>query len=41
MSLVPYSSAIGSIMYDTVCIYSDISQAVSVVSCYMDNPGKA
>jgi hypothetical protein len=40
MSRVPYSSAVGSIMYAMVCTRPDISQAVSVVSRYMANPGK-
>jgi len=40
MSHVPYSSAVGSIMYAMVCTRPDISQAVSVVSRYMVNPGK-
>ncbi|XP_038981679.1 secreted RxLR effector protein 161-like [Phoenix dactylifera] len=41
MSRVPYASAVGSIMYAMVCTRPDISQAVSVVSRYMDKPGKA
>jgi hypothetical protein len=40
MSRVPYSNAIGSIMYAMVCTCPDISQAVSVVSHYMANLGK-
>jgi hypothetical protein len=40
MSRVPYSSAVGSIMYAMVCTRPDISQAVSVVSRFMANPGK-
>ncbi|CAL9112903.1 unnamed protein product, partial [Musa textilis] len=40
MVKVPYSSAIGSIMYAMVCTRPDISQAVSVVSRYMSCPGK-
>jgi hypothetical protein len=40
MSCVPYSSAIGSIMYALVCTHPDISQAMSVVGRYMANPGK-
>jgi hypothetical protein len=40
MSHVPYSSAVGSIMYAMVCTRPDISQAVNVVSRYMANPGK-
>ena len=40
MVKVPYSSAIGSIMYAMVCTRPDISQAVSVVSRYISRPGK-
>jgi len=40
MSHVPYSSAIGSIMYNMVCTRPDISHAVSVVSRDMANSGK-
>lgn len=40
MSRVPYASAVGSLMYVIVCTRPDISQAVSVVSRYMENPGK-
>jgi hypothetical protein len=40
MSHVPYSSAVGSIMYAMVCTRSDIAHAVSVVSRYIANPGK-
>ena len=40
MARVPYSRAVGSIMYAMVCTRPDISQAVSVVSRYMANPGK-
>ena len=40
MSHVPYSSAVGSIMYAMVCTRLDISHAISVVSRYMANPGK-
>ena len=41
MAKVPYSSAVGSLMYAMVCTRLDISHAVSVVSRYMANPGKA
>ncbi|KAL5768311.1 hypothetical protein ACOSQ2_015094 [Xanthoceras sorbifolium] len=41
MTRVPYSSAVGSIMYAMVCTRPDISHAVSVVSRYMSCPGKA
>ena len=38
---VPYASVVGSLMYAMVCTRPDISQAVSVVSRFMVNPGKA
>jgi hypothetical protein len=41
MENVPYASAVGSLMYAMVCTRPDISQAVSVVSRFMANPGKA
>ena len=40
MSKVPYSNAVGSLMYAMVCTRPDISQAVGVVSRYMHDPGK-
>ncbi|KAG8482658.1 hypothetical protein CXB51_023976 [Gossypium anomalum] len=40
MSHVPYSSAMGSLMYAMVCSRPDLSYAVSAVSRYMANPGK-
>ena len=40
MSKVPYSSAIGSLMYAMVCTRPDIAHAMGVVSRYMNNPGK-
>ncbi|KAH9656608.1 hypothetical protein KPL70_022746 [Citrus sinensis] len=40
MAHVPYASAVGSLMYAMVCTRLDISQAVSMVSRYMHNPGK-
>jgi hypothetical protein len=40
MSRVPYSSAVGSLMYAMVCTRPDIAYAVGVVSRYMNNPGK-
>ncbi|GJW65930.1 retrovirus-related pol polyprotein from transposon TNT 1-94 [Tanacetum coccineum] len=40
MSRVPYSSAVGSLMYAMVCTRPDLAHAVSVVSRYMHNPGK-
>ncbi len=40
MSSVPYSSAVGSIMYAMVCTRPDILHAISVVSRYITYPGK-
>ncbi|KAG8474731.1 hypothetical protein CXB51_031459 [Gossypium anomalum] len=40
MSHVPYSSAVGSLMYAMVCSRLDLSYAVSAVSRYMVNPSK-
>jgi hypothetical protein len=40
MFRVPYSSAVGSLMYAMVCTRPDITHAVGVVSRYMNNPGK-
>jgi hypothetical protein len=40
MSKVPYSSVVGSLMYDMVCSRPDLSYAMSLVSRYMANPGK-
>jgi hypothetical protein len=40
MNKVPYTSAIGSLMYAMVCARLDIVHAVGVVRRYMSNPGK-
>uniref|UniRef100_A0A3Q7H809 Reverse transcriptase Ty1/copia-type domain-containing protein n=1 Tax=Solanum lycopersicum TaxID=4081 RepID=A0A3Q7H809_SOLLC len=40
MALVPYASAVGSLMYAMVCTRPDIAHAVGVVSRYMANLGK-
>lgn len=40
MAKVPYSSAVGSLMYAMVCTRPDLAHAVSVVSRFMANPGK-
>jgi hypothetical protein len=40
MSRVPYSSAVGSLMYAMVCSRPDLAHAMSVVNRYMANPGK-
>ena len=41
MSHVPYSNAIGSLMYAMVCTRPDLAYAVSNFSRFMHNPGKA
>jgi ATP-binding cassette subfamily B (MDR/TAP) protein 1 len=40
MSGVPYSSAVGSLMYAMVCSCPDLSNALSFIRRYMANPGK-
>ncbi|RVW72813.1 Retrovirus-related Pol polyprotein from transposon TNT 1-94 [Vitis vinifera] len=40
MSKVPYTSAIGSMMYAMVCTRPDIAHAMGVVSRFMSRPGK-
>ena len=40
MSSIPYSSAVGSLMYAMVCTRPDIAHAVGVVSRFLSNPGK-
>ncbi|KAD7478277.1 hypothetical protein E3N88_01413 [Mikania micrantha] len=40
MKGVPYSNAVGSLMYLMVCTRPDIGYAVSVVSRFLANPGK-
>ncbi|KAI3723576.1 hypothetical protein L2E82_35254 [Cichorium intybus] len=41
MSRVPYASAIGSIMYAMTCTRPDVAFALSMVSRYQGNPGRA
>jgi hypothetical protein len=41
MSKVPYTSAIGSIMYAMICTFPDVSYALSVVSRYQTNIGES
>ena len=41
MSIIPYSSAVGCLMYVMVCTRPDISHAIRVVSRFLTNPGKA
>ena len=40
MSQVPYSNAVGCLMYAMVCSCLDLSYVVSAVNIYMANPGK-
>ncbi|PKI56618.1 hypothetical protein CRG98_023001 [Punica granatum] len=40
MKKVPYSSAVGSLMYAMVCTRPDIAHSVGVVSRFLSNPGK-
>ena len=40
MSKVPYTSAIGSLMFAMMCIRPDIAHVVEVVSKFMSKPGK-
>ena len=40
MVAIPYSSAVGSLMYAMVCTRPDIAHAVGVVSRFLSNPGK-
>ena len=40
MSHVPYSSAVGSLVYAIVCTWPNLSHVVSVVRRYMSNAGK-
>ncbi|KAL2465401.1 Reverse transcriptase Ty1/copia-type domain-containing protein [Abeliophyllum distichum] len=39
MKNVPYSNAIGSIIYSMVCTKPDVAHSISVLSSYMSNPG--
>ena len=40
MNKVPYSSVVESLMYAMVCTRPNIAHAVTVVSTFLDNPGK-
>ena len=40
MTLVPYDSAVSSLMYAMICTRPDIAYAVGVVSRYVANPRK-
>ena len=39
MNMIPYASAIGSIMYAMLCTRPDVSYALSVTSIYQSDPG--
>ena len=40
MSVIPYASAIGSIMYAMLCTRPDVNLVVSLVGRYQSNPDK-
>lgn len=40
MESIPYSLAMGSLMYVMVCTRPDIAHAVGVMSRFLFNPGK-
>ena len=40
MSRIPYSLAVGSLMYAMVCMRPDLAHVVGFVIRYMNNPGK-
>ena len=40
MRRIPYSSAVGSIMYAMVCTRPDVAYGIGLVSRFMGNPGK-
>ena len=40
MTKVPYSSAVGSLIYAMMCTRPDICYVVSLVSMYQYNPGR-
>ena len=40
MENIPYSSAVGSVMYSMISTRPDLAQAISVLSRYMAKPGK-
>jgi len=41
MSGIPYASAIGSIIYATLCMYPDVFYALSVTSGYQVDPSES
>ncbi|TXG49067.1 hypothetical protein EZV62_024942 [Acer yangbiense] len=40
MESIPYSNAVGSVMYAMISSRPDLAQAISILSRYMANPGK-
>ena len=40
MIKVPYSSAVGSLMYAMVCMRLDIAHAIGVINRFLSNLGK-
>ena len=40
MSKVPYSNAVGSVMYSMICTMPDLAFASSLISRFMYNPGR-
>lgn len=40
MKEIPYSSPVGSLMYNMVCTQLDLAHAMSVINQFMENPGK-
>lgn len=40
MESIPYTSAVGSLMYAMICTQPDLAHGMSVVSRFMVNPGK-
>ena len=40
MSSIPYSSAVGSLMYVMICTRPDIANVVGIVSRFLSTPGK-
>ena len=41
MSKISYASAVGSLVYVTVCTRPDLAHSVGVISCFLSNPGKS
>jgi hypothetical protein len=41
MKLIPYASAVGSIMYAMMCTRPDVSYSLSITSRYQANPGES